>query len=62
MEGHLVKFNVFADSQEEADRASKALGDFVNAMAAQGVAVTAARIAEAVERWSGNLFVQNYFK
>ena len=50
MEGYEVKFRVFANSQEEADRAGKAAGAFVNRLAARGIPVTAARLAEAVER------------
>ena len=62
MHGFEMKFNVYANSQEEADRASAAVKGFVSAMAEKGIAVTADKIAAAVERWKGNYFVTNYFK
>ena len=62
MQGYEVKFNVYADSQEEADRASAIIKQFITEQAQLGVAVTANRIAEAVEKWKGNYFVTNYFK
>ena len=62
MQGFEVKFNVYANSQEEADRASAIIKHFITEQAQSGVAVTANRIAEAVEKWKGNYFVTNYFK
>jgi len=62
MQGFEVKFNVYANSQEEADRASAIIKQFITEQAQKGVAVTATRIAEAVEKWKGNYFVTNYFK
>lgn len=62
MKGFEIKFNVYAESQDEADRASTALRAFVDEQASKGVAVTATRIAEAVERWKGNYFVSSFFK
>lgn len=66
MKGYKVSFNVFAESQEEADAVSRLLGDFVNDCARKGVAVTAAKMADAARRWGGNPFVrgrvESYFK
>lgn len=62
MKGYEIKFNVFADSQEEADRASMLLGKFVDDNARRGVAVTADKIAAAVTRWQNNFLVTNFFK
>ena len=62
MQGFEVKFNVYANSQEEADRASAIIKQFITEQAQKGVAVTATRIADAVEKWKGNYFVTNYFK
>jgi len=62
MKGFEIKFNVYADSQEEADLATKTIIEFIGDNAAKGIPVTAKRIAEAVERWKDNYFVQNYFK
>lgn len=60
MKGFEIRFNVFADSQEEADRATLALRSFVDGKAREGVAVTADKIARAVEKWKDNYFVNNY--
>ena len=61
MKGYEVKFNIFAESQEEADAVSRAFREFVNDNARRGVAVSAAKILQAVRRWSGNAFIRNYF-
>lgn len=62
MQGYEVKFNVYADSQEEADFASSLIKQFISEQAQKGVAVTATKIAEAVEKWKGNYFVSSFFK
>ena len=66
MQGYEVRFNIYAESQEEADAVSRAFKDFVNENARKGVAVTAAKINAAVRRWGGNAFIRerinNYFK
>lgn len=61
MQGYKIQFNAYANSQEEADKASKAIADFVDQMARQGVAVTADKMAEAVSVWGNNIMVKNYF-
>jgi hypothetical protein len=62
MSGFELKFNVYANSQEEADVAAGAIKAFISGMAQKGVAVTANKIAEAVNKWKDNYFVTNYFK
>ena len=62
MGGYEVKFNVYANSQEEADRASEAVKAFISAKARLGVAVTAERIVSAISKYKDNYFVTNYFK
>ena len=62
MGGYEIKFNVYANSQEEADRATEAIKAFINAKASQGIAVTAERIATAVNKYKDNYFVTNYFR
>ena len=59
MGGFEVKFNVYANSQEEADVVSAAIKSFINENARMGVAVTAEKITEAVRRWGGNPFIKN---
>ena len=62
MQGYELKFNVYANSQEEADTATAAIKAYISRLAGRGIAVTAARITTAVERWRDNVFVANYFK
>lgn len=62
MGGYEVRFNVYAESQAEADAASAAIKAFISAKARTGVAVTAAKLTQAVEKWGDNYFVNNYFK
>ena len=62
MRGYEIRFNVYAESQEEADRATEAVKAFIDGKARQGIAVTAKRLREAVERWKDNYFVTQYFR
>jgi len=62
MKGYEIRFNVYAESQEEAEAASQALRQFVDAKARQGIAVTAVKLSEAVGRFKDNYFVNQYFK
>ena len=62
MKGYPVRFNIYAETQEEADAASEAIKSFITAQAEEGVAVTARKVTEAVRKWQGNYFVKSYFK
>ena len=62
MSGYEVKFNVYANSQEEADRASQMIKAFITEKANHGIAVTADRLVSAINRYKDNYFVTNYFK
>ena len=62
MQGYEIKFNVYANSQEEADADTSEVKAFISDMAQKGIAVTAGKIATAVARWKNNVFVTNYFK
>lgn len=62
MEGYELKFNVYANSQEEADAATRAIKTFITEMASRGIAVTAPKLTSAIEKWRNNIFVVNYFK
>ena len=62
MNGFEVKFNVYAQTQDEADAATQAIKTFITKMAGRGVAVTATKLTNAVERWGNSVFVINYFK
>lgn len=62
MGGYEVRFNVYANSQDEATRASVAIMRFISELARQGIAVTADKITSAVDKYKDNYFVTNYFK
>lgn len=62
MQGFEVKFNVYANSQTEADDAANAIKGFISQLAQKGIAVSAQRLVEAISKWKDNYFVINYFK
>ena len=62
MQGYEVKFNVYAETQVEADMASARIKAFIGELAQDGIAVTANKLSEAVTRWKGNYFVKQFFK
>lgn len=59
MKGYEVKFNIYANSQEEADQASQAIKAFISEHAKCGRAVTANKVATAVSKWKDNVLVRN---
>ena len=61
MQGFPVSFNVYAQSQEEADATSRAIRDFITAQAQQGRAVTAAKLTSAIAKYKDNYFVNKFF-
>ena len=54
-----ITIKIYANDEQEAQRAQHALGQFVNDMGAMGIAVTGDKIAEAVPRWNKNVLVKN---
>ena len=66
MSGYEVKFNIYANSQQEADAVSQAIIAFISENAQRGIAVTAAKCLQAVSSFGSNPFlksrVTNYFK
>ena len=62
MQGFNVSFNVYANSQEEADVTSRAIRAFITEQAQRGRAVTATKLTEAINRYKDNYFVNSYFK
>ena len=61
-----ITVNIYAEDEQEAQGAQKALGQFINDMGHLGIAVTGRKIAEVVPRWDKNDFIKsriiNYFK
>ena len=62
MKGYKIEFNIYAESQQEADQAADAIKQFISAQAQKGRAVTAKKISDAMSRLSNNFFVKKYFK
>lgn len=58
MEGFELKFKVYAETREEADKAQQVLQDFVNDHGKEGRAVTANKIIEIVPKWKDNFLVK----
>lgn len=61
MQGFEIKFNVYANDQNEADNARNVIVSFINNMAQQGYAVTGNKIVNAINRWGNNPLIKNYF-
>lgn len=62
MKGFQVCFNVFANSQEEADKASIAIRQFIDNNAKMGIAVTANKLVEAIAKWGDSFLVNSYLR
>ena len=59
MQGFEIKFNIYANNEQEAQEARNALVEFINQHARQGRAVCATKITEAVKNWERNPLVRN---
>lgn len=59
MKGYEVKFNIYANSQDEADMAAQVIKAFISEHAKQGRAVTAKKVADAIGKWKNNVLVRN---
>ena len=61
-----ISVNIYAEEEQEALLAQKALGQFVNDLGHLGIPVTGRKIAEAVPKWQANSLVKqqviNHFK
>lgn len=66
MKGYQIAFEIYAESEDEAKRAEKAIKMFINQQAMAGRAVTGDKIANALPQWERNPIVRNriinYFK
>ena len=66
LQGFPLTIELYAYDAQEVDAARKALVAFIAAHAKQGRAVTATKVAQAVENWDKNPLVKNqiinYFK
>lgn len=60
MKGFEVKFNIYANSQEEANETSQTIKDFIAENAKNQVAITANKVSKAIKNWKSNVFVKNH--
>lgn len=59
LQGYPIHFNIYAESEQEAIMAQRAICDFISVHARQGRAVTARKVAQAVRQWDKNVFVKS---
>ena len=66
LKGFPIHFNIYAESEQEAEECRAAIIAFIGLHAAQCRAVTARKVAQAVNNWDKNPIVKNriinYFK
>lgn len=58
MKVYNITIPIYADNENEAQQASKALFDFVNGYRMRNIAVTGAKITKALNKVNGNAFVK----
>lgn len=54
-----ISFNIYASSDEEAERGRKAIIQFINIIGQQGAKVSGNKIAEAVSKFNSSPFIAN---
>lgn len=59
MKGYNIQFQIYADSELEAEQARRAIVAFIADLANCGRAVTGNKISEALPRWKDDVFVRN---
>jgi hypothetical protein len=57
-----VSFYVYVDDDSEATELAKSLHDFVEDKRRIGIAVTAKKLTEALNKFKNNFFVNNFLK
>lgn len=57
MEIRKIAFNIYAGSDEEAERGRKAIVQFINIMGQHGAKVSGDKLAEAVSKLGENTFI-----
>ena len=66
MKGYPITFNIYAESEQEAEEARMAIVAFIGEHAKHGRAVTGKKVAKAVSNWDSNPIVKsqiiNFFK
>ena len=54
-----ITIKIYAEDEQEAERARHALGGFVDRMGQMGIMVTGDRIADGMSRWDRNALVRS---
>lgn len=54
-----IKFNVWADNEQEGEELKKAICEFIEWHGQRGRKVSAPRLTEAIKRWQDNILVRN---
>lgn len=54
-----ITVKIYAEDEQEAERARHALGGFVDQMGQMGIMVTGSKIADGMSRWDKNVFVRS---
>lgn len=66
MEVRNISFNIYANSDEEAERGRKAIVHFINIMGQHGAMVSGSKLHEAISHLGDNSFIMsqviNFFK
>ena len=66
LKGFPIHFNIYAESEQEAEECRAAIIAFIGIHAAQCRAVTASKVSQAIRNWDKNPIVKNriinYFK
>lgn len=60
-----IEFNIFANSDEEAEELTKLIKDFVNKQCMEGRKISADKLIKAINKWQNKPFIinaiNNYF-
>ena len=59
MKGYKIQFEIYADDEQEAEDARKAIIAFISDLAHYNRAVTGKKISEGLPKWKENIFVRN---
>lgn len=59
MKGYKIQFELYANSEQEAECARKAIVTFIGELANCGRAVTGQKLSEALPKWKDNVLVRN---
>ncbi len=59
MKGYEIRFNIYAENEQEVEEARQAICAFIKSHADQGRAVTAKKVTGALAKWDSNPIVKN---